>query len=139
MNTQLTSEATSFREIRLHSFVLTTNFNGVFTIDYIRFIRNENTMKISDAELATKYTSRTIFDDITFENGFYLKKPDDDRTVVGTWNYNNSTKEPIYNLCPWWTESEFVVKPDDKYTLIDGNGSKIVKISRLSAMIKNKE
>lgn len=103
-----------------------TNFNGVFTIDYIRFIRNENTMIVSDAELERNYTSRTIFDDITYENGFYVRKPADDRGVIGKWQYNEGSDEPLYYLCPWWTESDFILSGEDKYTLKDSNGSKVV-------------
>ena len=106
-----------------------TNFNGVFTIDYIRFIRNEDTMKISDAELAKNYTARRIFDDEGFVNGFTVKEPAGNRQVVGEWTYGTETGKPQWYLLPWWTKSCFINDRDtttDKYTIADKFGTKVV-------------
>ena len=106
-----------------------TNFNGVYTIDYVRFVRNENTLIVSDAELKANYISRRIFPDEGYENGFMVKKPDGDRAVEGNWTYNDTGAEPSYFLCPWWTVESFINDRDtttDKYTIRDKQGVKEV-------------
>ena len=107
-----------------------TNNAGTFTIDYIRFVRSENTMIITDEELMKNYTSRELFDDEAFENGFVVIKTDSGkRELDGIWTYNEGT-EPKWQLDPWWTNTTFFEDKDettDKYTLADKTGTKVVK------------
>ena len=115
-----------------------TNNGGVFTIDYIRFIRNESTLQISDEELASNYNARTLIDDAGFENGFNVYTPGDRITQIGkgefegTWIYNESGEKPLWKLGPWWTNHKFLENRDettDKYTLADKQGTKSVTVN----------
>lgn len=107
-----------------------TNNAGTYTIDYIRFVRNESTMIVSDEELEKYYTSREMFDDEDFIDGFIVKKTDSSKGEYdGTWTYNEGT-EPKWSLLPWWTNTTFFTDKDettDKYTLADKTGTKLVR------------
>ena len=107
-----------------------TNNNGVYTIDYIRFVREESTMLVSDEELEKNYTATKVFEDEGFENGFIVKAPAGDRNVVGTFTYGDETKEPKWYILPWWTKACFIndaAERTDKYTIADNIGAKTFK------------
>lgn len=110
-----------------------SNNGGTYTIDYIRFIRNNSREVISDEELAANYTERRIFPDITFENGFNVYRAGNRLTgerqdgIEGVWNYNDSDVAPSWDIGPWWTDYDFFENRDtstDKYTLADKQGTK---------------
>ena len=113
-----------------------TNNNGIFTIDYIRFVRSEATRVVTDAELAANYTERRIFPmDEMLENGAYVVTPGDriaqtsTNAVEGIWSYNDNGKEPIWRLMPLWTDTCLIKNRDtttDKYTIADTDGNKLV-------------
>ena len=113
-----------------------SNNGGTYTIDYIRFVRNNAKEVISDEELLKNYTSRRIFPDETFENGFVVNTAGTRLTgerkllVDGVWNYNDSKEAPVWEVGPWWTEYDFFANRDtstDKYTLADKQGVKSLK------------
>ena len=106
-----------------------TNNNGVYTIDYIRFIRDESSIIVPDEELERSYVSRRLFEDEGFEEGFVVYEPGANKEAVGTWTYGEEGKEPKWNLLPWWTNSCFIndaAETGDDYTIADNGGTKSV-------------
>ena len=110
-----------------------SNNDGVYTIDYIRFIKDDSKQVITEKELEENYTSRRVFPDETFENGFNVYPAGDRLTgfrkagYEGAWNYNDSKEAPVWEIGPWWTNSDFLADRDkttDKYTLADKQGVK---------------
>ena len=110
-----------------------TNNDGVFTIDYIRFIKDDSADVVSDEELEKNYTARRIFPDETFENGFVVTSVGDREAKTGTgkdvgvWNYNDSKEAPSWEIGPYWTDACLIADRDtttDKYTLADNQGIK---------------
>ena len=111
-----------------------TNNNGIFTIDYVRFVRSERSRKISDAELAADYTARTVFLDEDFERGFTVSEPGDRTTQIagkqeGIWQPTGTTEAPLWEIGPYWTDTFFLRDRDtttDEYTLKDKENIKSV-------------
>ena len=111
-----------------------TNNNGIFTIDYIRFVRSDAARYISDEELAANYTERRIFPmDELLENGAYIGAVGDRMAQTGAgptegnWTYSDNGKEPIWDLDALWTDTSLVYDRDtttDKYTIRDKDGIK---------------
>lgn len=108
-----------------------TNNDGTYIVDYIRFVRNEGTMLVSDEELENNYVSSRMLEDEAFDCGFDVYEPDGDRNAVGTWTYGDeSLAGPLWNLLPWWTETCLINDTDasaGEYTLADNEGNKSVK------------
>ena len=115
-----------------------TNNNGVYTIDYIRFIRNEGTMKLTDEELANNYNLKgKLVEDSSFENGFDVYTSGNRETKLGknvlegVWQYNQTEAKPNWRVGAWWTDYNFLENRDettDKYTLADKQGIKSVTV-----------
>ena len=114
-----------------------TNNNGTFTVDYVRFIRDESTMNISDEELAANYTARTLLVDPDFENGFAVFTSGDRATkkgksnFEGNWTYGGSTAEPEWELGAWWTNVDLLANRDEtkgEYVLADNKGISCVEV-----------
>ena len=112
-----------------------TNNAGKFTIDYIRFIRNEGTIIIPEEELANNYNARRLVSDASFENGFDVYTPGDRETGLGKgefeglWKYNDTENNPSWLIGPWWTDYKLLENRDettDNYTLADRQGIKSV-------------
>ena len=110
-----------------------TNNDGVYTIDYIRFVKDDSADVVSDEELEKNYTARRIFPDETFERGFVVTSTGDRAAkkgsgeVEGVWNYNDSKEEPLWHIGPYWTDYSLIKDRDtttDKYTLADNQGVK---------------
>ena len=111
-----------------------TNNNGVYYIDYVRFIRSERGRKISDAELEANYTARTVYLDQDYEKGFTVSEPGDRIKQVGgkqegVWQPTGSAETPVWEIGPYWTDTFFLRDRDtttDKFTLKDKEGIKSV-------------
>lgn len=104
-----------------------TNNNGTYTIDYIRFVKEDSALIVSDEELEKNYTARKLFEDEGFEEGFIVHEPGEGKKPVGTWTYGEEGKEPKWNLLPWWTKACFIndaAETNDKYTIADNIGAK---------------
>ena len=113
-----------------------TNSNGIFTIDYIRFVKADPLLDATHEELLSMgYTAETLFQDPDFERGFYVsindnslgKKPEDH----GTWNeYSTTDEKPVWAIGPYFTRLDLWTDRDtttDKYTLTDKEGISTVK------------
>ena len=114
-----------------------TNNNGTFTIDYVRFLRDESAMIVSEEELAANYNSRSLVADTGFENGFTVytsgnrdtKK--DKGNLEGTWKYGTSDKEPSWKIGAWWTSVNLLENRDEtkgEYVLADNKGISYVEV-----------
>ena len=104
-----------------------TNNNGVYTIDYIRFVKDDSSLVLSDEELEKNYVARRLFEDEGFEEGFIVYEPGEGKKPVAPWTYGEEGKEPKWNLLPWWTKACFIndaAETDDKYTIADNIGAK---------------
>ena len=114
-----------------------TNNNGTFTIDYVRFIRDESTMIVSDEELAANYTSRTLLADTDFEKGFKVFTSGNRDTkkgksnFEGNWTYGGSSAEPEWQLGAWWTSVDLLANRDEtkgEYVLADNKGISYIEV-----------
>ena len=113
-----------------------SNNDGTYIIDYIRFVRSDAREVITEEALQTEYTSRRIFPDETYENGFTVYKAGNrlsgirEDGVDGVWNYNDSEESPVWDIGPWWTDYNFFENRDTttgKYILADKQGVKSMK------------
>ncbi len=102
-----------------------SNNAGTYTIDYIRFVRDDSTRVITDEELANDYISRELFPDEGFENGFVVYESNNQKSILGNWTYNEGTT-PVWHLLPWWTNANTILDGEDKYSVTDSIGAKVI-------------
>ncbi|MBQ7399037.1 MAG: S-layer homology domain-containing protein [Clostridia bacterium] len=81
--------------------------NGIYTIDYIRLIKNDPLFNASHETLLSQgYTASTLLEDKGFENGLYVEPYNSsyeiDKTDKRTWYPlgNTSDKTPNWTACP---------------------------------------
>ena len=99
---------------------------GTYTIDYIRFIENEDKLTTHEELLSNGYTASQLLSDNGFENGFYVCQFEQKNYYNhGKFTYNEGTNEPLWQIDPWWSKYDLWENRDtstDKYTLKDTNG-----------------
>lgn len=102
--------------------------HAVYTLDYIRFVRNHPMFDASHNKLLRNgYVSHGMLQDIGFERGFFVQHyeqknvNEEDRN----WQYNVTEEKPTWDIGPWWCTYDLWENRDtttDKYTLMDDKG-----------------
>ena len=106
-----------------------SNTNGIYTVDYIRFIKADELLGASHEEmLSSGYTATGLFQDIGFERGFYVSHFEQkavNREERIWLNNSDSEEKPLWSIGPWWCGVDLWENRDmtaDKYTLKDTKG-----------------
>ena len=115
---------------------------GIFTFDYIKFIRNGKYENMSDEELNTLYDATSLLADTDFVNGFDVRPIVNNYNPEGYFEYTGSgdNDNNVWAICPWWTHDGDGLAPSnyaatslihnraetDEYTIADKKGSKVV-------------
>ena len=113
-----------------------TNTNGIFTIDYIRFVKADPLLDAThETLLGMGYTAETLLQDPDYERGFYvsisdnsLGKPAKDHGKFT--DYCETEEGPVWEIGPYFTRLDLWTDRDtttDKYTLTDKEGISTVK------------
>ena len=110
------------------------NTDGIYTVDYIRFIKADPLLGASHEELlANGYTATGLFQDVGFERGFYVSHFEQQKLDPETrrWqDYAETDEKPLWSIGPWWCGIDLWDNRDtstDKYTLKDTKGVNTVK------------
>ena len=109
------------------------NTNGNFTIDYIRFIKDDYNKLSTHLELVNAgYTATRLFKDETFENGFYVNQFEQKELITHGRHdaYCQTENAPLWQISPWWSGYDLIDDRDptnDKYTISDIAGVNTVK------------
>ena len=117
------------------------NTNGIYTIDYIRFVKGDILHGASHEKLVAEgYTATRLLQDEAFERGFYVSKVDQTAGYHdhGIWQtYTETDEKPLWGIGPWWIGTGNNMTPvdlwddrdttADKYTLTDKYGINTIK------------
>lgn len=106
-----------------------SNTNGIYTVDYIRFIKADELLGASHEEMLKEgYTATGLFQDIGFERGFYVSHFEQKKVDLEErkWqDYTNENEKPMWSIGPWWCSVDLWENRDmttDKYTFRDTKG-----------------
>ncbi len=107
------------------------NADGIFHIDYIRFIEDKNgynTLFTHNELVEAGYTSTRLMRDEGFERGFYVSRIQNTASSPekGLFrDYVETNDMPLWNISPHWARFDLVDDRDtttDKYTIKDKHG-----------------
>ena len=112
-----------------------TNANGLFVIDYIRFVKADPLLDAThETLLGMGYKAETLFRDPDFERGFYVSINDNSlgkrAEDHGKFVYYETDEAPAWEIGPYFTRLDLWTDRDtttDKYTLTDKEGISTVK------------
>ena len=110
------------------------NTNGVYTIDYIRFVESDVLYNASHEQLVAEgFTETRILYDEGFERGFYVMKYDQSVSSTGHGKFTDYVEAegaPLWGIAPYWAKYDLWEHRDtttDKYTLTDTYGINTIK------------
>jgi len=119
-----------------------TNSDGTFTIDYIRFLKDDLLHGASHEELLQNgYTATRILDDEGFENGFYVAQFEqkENHTHGSFTDYCETDAPPMWKIAPWWSKYDLYDNRDlttDKYTIADTYGVNSITYNPVEKSLK---
>ena len=105
-----------------------SNSGGTYTIDYIRFIEDEDYFKLNTHEelINAGYTATRLLRDEGFETGFEVSRVKNTATSMTKGSFQDYVEDksvkPMWNISPHWARFDLVDDRDttaDKYTLKD--------------------
>ena len=107
------------------------NSLGTYDIDYIRFIKNYDTLTKHDELVSAGYAATRFLKDTSFENGFYVCQFEQKNNYEhGLFTYNDTDASPLWQIDPWWSLYDLWENRNtetDKYTLSDTLGINEIK------------
>ena len=105
------------------------NANGIFTIDYIRLIRQDPLFNATHEELISLgYKSHGMLQDNGYERGLYVGHYEQQKVDKSQRMWQDYCEEgvstPVWDLGPWWNGHDLWENrvEGDKYTLTDDKG-----------------
>ncbi|MBQ7399038.1 MAG: S-layer homology domain-containing protein [Clostridia bacterium] len=105
------------------------NTNGIYTIDYIRLVKQDPLLNATHEELLSLgYTATRLLQDETFERGFFVNSPDQtirDKADRVWQDYTDTDKLPLWRISPHWSKYDMWTDRDtttDEYTIADKYG-----------------
>ena len=105
------------------------NANGIYTIDYIRLVKQDPLLNATHDELLSLgYTATRLLQDEAFEHGFYVNSPDQtirDKADRVWQDYTDTEGKPLWRISPHWSKYDMWTERDtttDKYTIADNHG-----------------
>ena len=111
-----------------------SNSAGTFTIDYIRFVKDDGYYTLTSHEdlVNAGYTATRLLRDEGFERGFYVNRVKNTASSLETGlfqDYCETDEEPLWAISPHWARFDLVDDRDtttDKYTIRDKAGANTV-------------